>query len=151
MNSMLRIANDPITWSVAAADADALWRTGELPDHAVSIPVTAPLAGSLILAPAAVGAVALVAAPVDQGGWSPSDVDAPAARIYVPGTGVADDDQLGYRLAPGTDVDALTAQVTTALTEGSLLHVEVAGALGAGHLVLNGAALGHVVISRGRD
>jgi hypothetical protein len=150
MNRMLRIGNDPTTWWATEADADALWPAGDVPHAPVPVPVLAPLAGQLILNPRALGAVAVLSAPPNEGGWVPSDVEAPAARIYVPGAPVADRTELGYRLAAGTDVAALVQQVSSAFADGSTLHVPVADGLGGGRLVVNGAALSHVVICPGR-
>jgi len=141
MYNQLSIDSDPTTWVLAAAIDASVLASGGPPFAAATL---RPLPGILLVSARAAGCVALSSAGGEPHGPIPTD-DVPAAPfLYLPSGSGLDPVSPGYQLADGTDAAGLQRSLTAAMTDGTLLTV----GLGAGALVLNGAALPFAVIFR---
>jgi hypothetical protein len=146
---LLQIGVDPTGWYLVGADPAALAAQLGQATGAITVQVSAPFAGTLVVSAKAAGSVRL-GPPGAGSGTHPSDGRLPGSpgNLYVPranGPSVGDP---GFPLLPGTDLGALAQQIATAMTGGTLLTVPY-GSLetGNGTVVLSGAALAYAVIS----
>jgi hypothetical protein len=145
MSSILRIEGDPTSWTLTAAiDAGQVLMSGA----PVAVPVSAPLAGRLLLSPRAVGSVAYLHV-LDDHGHIPSGAQLPQPCLYVPSATGPDPHSSPpryYALPPLSNLAALEAEITAAMSGGTVLTVDLAGPTDNGAVVLNGAALSFVVL-----
>ena len=145
MASILRIEGDPTSWTLTAAiDAGQVLTSGA----PMAVPVSAPLAGRLLLSPRAAGSVVYLQV-LDDHGHIPSGDQLPQPCLYVPS--VTGPDPHGsppgyYGLPPLVNLAALEAEITAAMSGGTVVTVDLGGPADDGVAVLNGAALSFVVL-----
>ena len=146
MNIILVIGTDPAEWVVEASDLDAVAAQLSQATSPLVLPVISPLAGQLVLSAGAAGTIAL-SAPSGVG-WNPSDCRLPSGPqiLYIPTLTGATRSEPGFALPPGTDVDALTQDIATAMNDGAPLSVPLAPQGGDASLVLQGAGLAYAVV-----
>jgi hypothetical protein len=145
----IRIEGDPTTWRLRTPiDAGQL----TAPGGPAVLEVSEPLAGRLLLSPRAVGSVVLFQPPAadPHHGVVPNGVRLPeeARCLYVPSTTGPDlhsNPPRYYLLPPFTDLEVLEAEITTAMSGGTVT-VDFTGPADPGVIVLNGAALSFVVL-----
>lgn len=145
MSSILRIEGDPTSWTLTAAiDAGQLLASGA----PVAAPVSAPLAGRLLLSPRAVGSVVYLQPP-DVHGHIPSGAQLPQPCLYVPSATGPDphsNPPRYYSLPPLVNLAALEAEISAAMSAGTFVTVALPSMSGNAVAVLNGAALSFVVL-----
>ena len=145
MASILRIEGDPTSWTLTAAiDAGQVLTSGA----PVTVPVSAPLAGRLLLSPRAAGSVVYLQV-LDDHGHIPSGDQLPQPCLYVPSATGPDPHSSPpryYGLTPLANLAALEAEITAAMSGGTFVTVGLAGPTDNGIVVLNGAALSFVVL-----
>jgi len=140
MDIFLRIEGDPTAWVLQASGYQAVAQDLSQASRPVVLPVVAPLQGRLVLSPRCAGSIAVLGPP-GGAGWVPSDIKLPTALLYVPSATGPTQDFPGYALARNTDLGALEQEIVAAMSQGSVLTVEVSDNSERGVLVLNGAAL----------
>jgi hypothetical protein len=145
VNTTVYIDDDSVAWQLTADQADILRQAAIQNGVPTAVNVVAPQRGRLIISPRASGSIALLTEPTTVG-WVPSDVILTTPRLYVPGQTSTDIRQLGYALAAGTDLNALEQNLIAALQNGTTVQLEVNSPPAAGHVLLNGAALSHLVL-----
>jgi hypothetical protein len=135
----LKIGNDPTTWKLSAPiDAAALASSGDAPFCAT---IVEPRTGTLLLSTRAAASVVLWGV----GGATPNGGEFMAQPfLYLPSvTGLtATASGSMYELAAGTELTALAAQITTAMSESQPCTVQLSD----GVIALNGATLPFVVL-----
>jgi hypothetical protein len=131
----LQIGNDPTTWKLSEpVSASAL--TSQQPFQAA---IAAGRSGTLILSSRAAASAVLsgVGNAIPSGGGPVSP-----AFLYLPSATVVDPEKPGYALPEGTDLAALQAEITAAMTQQTVCTVQSSD----GVLLLNGATLSFVVL-----
>lgn len=142
MSSYVQISGDPTRWWF-----DQPIDSSSLTDQPVSIELTAPLLGALIVSPRSAASVAIVHPGAE--GAIPSDLDILAPTIYLPtATGPSAGSVIGYQLPVSADLTALAAQITAAMRAGTRQAIALGGASMGGALVLNGATLAFAVVCK---
>ena len=145
MYSILRIEGDPTSWTLSTPI-----EAGQVPASAapVALPVSAPLAGRLLMSPRSMGSAVLLEPPPDDHGHVPSDAKLPSPPcMYLPSTaGAGGSGSLRYLLPPSADLAALEAEIAAAMSAGTFVTVDLTGPANTGVVVLNGAALPFVVL-----
>ena len=146
MNIILVIGTDPAEWVLQANDLDAVAAQLSQATGPLVLPVISPLTGQLVLSAGAAGAIAL-SAPSGVG-WNPSDCRLPNGPqiLYIPTLTGATRSRHGFALPSGTDLDALTQDIATAMSDGATLNVSLAPHGGDTSLVLQGAGLAYAVV-----
>ena len=152
----LQIGTDPTFWVVSASQ-DAI--AGQLRQAVgpVELPVADPLQGLLVLSPRAAGWVTVLPGTPDVGGTHPTGGVSPrgthptgagltAAAVHLPSLTAATPSTPGHLLATGTEVATTAEDIRAAMTNGTLLTLQLNADSGGGLLVLNGAALAFVVL-----
>jgi hypothetical protein len=141
----LRIGTDPTVWEVPTdLDIDALAR--QLADGPVTLAVSYPLQGTLVVSARNAGAVSFVLP--GPHGSHPTGAVLQAPVIYVPSASVPTQDAPGYSLPRGTNMEQLQRDVVRAMTEGTFVTVQTSSVPG-GALLLNGATLAYAVLCLG--
>lgn len=136
--SILYIEGNPTPWGLRDVRPENPGWTGP-----VSLPITVPVVGTLVLSPARVGGLALVD-PDWHNGWVPMTVAAP--QLYIP-SGTALTSALLYPLAPpDDDTESLTEKLLGAMRTGSTITIALA-LVGGGVVVVNGAVLPFAVVA----
>jgi hypothetical protein len=146
VNIILVIGTDPAEWVLQASDLDAVAAQLTQATGPLVLPVISPLAGRLVLS---AGAAATIALSVPSGvGWNPSDCRLPKGPqiLYIPTLTGATRRKHGFALPPGTDLDALTQAIATAMEDSAILNVPLAPQGGDASLVLQGAGLAYAVV-----
>jgi hypothetical protein len=147
---ILRIGNDPASWTLPDASYDDLVTKLRQGTGPLVLPVTAPLVGSLVLSRQAAGNVVLLQPPGgrvwESTDWNPGHVarpDAPVIYLASP-AGPAQ----GARYALSSNVNAVTAvqEIETAMANGTVLTFPVYDPSGTGLLVIRGASLPFAVV-----
>ena len=124
MDIILRIEGDPAAWILEASGYRAVAQDLSQASRPVVLPVVAPLQGRLVLSPRCAGSIAVLGPPGGACGGSPATSSCPTALLYVPS--VASRDAFpGYALARNTDLGALEQEIVAAMSQGSVLTVEV--------------------------
>jgi hypothetical protein len=135
----LKINDDPTNWKLSEQiDAAALTSSGNAPFQAT---IVAPRTGILLLSGRAAASTVLSGV----GGATPNGGEFTTQPfLYLPSaTGLTSTaPESMYKLPPGTDLDALAAQIAAAMSEGQTYTVEYSE----GDIVLNGATLPFVVL-----
>jgi len=135
----LKIGDDPTTWELSEPiTATALAPSGNAPFCAT---IVEPRTGTLLLSSRAAASVALWGA----GGATPNGGEFMAQPfLYLPSvTGLtATAPGSMYALPDGTDLEALAAQITTAMSQSQPCTVQLSD----GVIVLNGATLPFAVL-----
>lgn len=145
----ISIEADPTGWVLAGA-FDVSLLSG--PDDAVSIPVAAPLAGTLLVSRKSAASVAVFTLG-DSGDVIPSAVKFATPVLYLPspngytpsGTGPAGG-SLVYELPAGSDLATLGGEIAAAMSAGSSLSIKYGNPISNGTLWLNGATVPFVVL-----
>jgi hypothetical protein len=147
---ILRIGNDPASWTLPDASYDDLVTKLGQSTGPLVLPVAAPLSGSLVLSRQAAGSVVLLQPPGgrvwETTGSNPGHEawpDAPVIYLASPAGPVR-----GARYAVSSNVDAMTAvqAIETAMTDGTVLTFPVFDPSGTGLLVIRGASLPFAVV-----
>jgi hypothetical protein len=139
MPSYIQIEGDPAKWLVNQS-----FDVAQLGSQALSVQVTAPLEGTLLVSPQA-ASVAVFEQPAEGARSAPLPHTAPA--IYVPTATGPSECSLGYELPSSVGLQNLASQIVTIMREGDSQTVALGGAEPVGTLVLNGATLSFVVLS----
>jgi hypothetical protein len=143
----LRIGTDPTGWVHESADLDSVAARLSQATGPVVLPIIDPLQGNLIVSPAAAAAIS-VTSPPDLHGYHPSHVAVPRWPVlYLPSQTSPTQDSPGYPLGPNTDLTALERHIVAAMSERTLLRIQVADIQG-GVVLLNGATLGFAVLAQ---
>lgn len=148
MSAELQIGIDPSVWTFDPAAYDEVATALEHPAP-ITIQVTSPMQGTLILNPRAAGTVVLTL-PISPRGWNPSGGGiGTAPLLYVPSvTGPARSNP-GYLLSASYEMALLQRDIEAAMSGGTLLSLQQeAGAPDKGVVVLNGAILPFAVLTR---
>jgi len=146
MYTQLKIAGDAHTWTLSSP-LDPSTLTGD--GSPLSLDVTNPLEGVMVLSPSAAGSVTLLpgaVAPVTPQGWIPGDEKTRLPFVYLPGTGGTSPQDM-YPLPSATDRDALTDEIAAAMEAGTRFSLSCGSSEQDGTLVLNGAALPFAVVT----
>jgi hypothetical protein len=142
MYGSLRIEGDPTIWVLAEPTAtNPLSST----DETLSIAVSSPLAGTLLLSRKSAASVVLFEGV--GGGIGPTDASLLGTPVlYLPSpTGLSNGTPV-YALPPATDLAELATGITAVMTSGTSYAIEFGNAASGGLLVLNGGALPFVVL-----
>jgi hypothetical protein len=141
MFSHLTIDDDPTIWVLAqAVDGSPLTQAGST----VSIPVIAPLAGTLLLSRRA--ATVTVFTYGDGEDVIPSEAKLANPVVYVPTATGLNNGSPVYVLPSTVDLAALTSDLVAAMKAGSLVTIDYGGPVGGGVLTVNGGTLSFVVL-----
>jgi DNA-binding CsgD family transcriptional regulator/tetratricopeptide (TPR) repeat protein len=135
--SNLQIAGDPTIWWLAQPVNLTQW-TGQT----VSIPVTAPLSGTLLLSRRVASVAAFTESAVSA---APTSLVLPWPAIYLPTASGPSAGSYGYVLPLSASLAALEGQISAAMGAGTQLTIDF-GPAASGVLVLSGAALPFVVL-----
>jgi hypothetical protein len=145
----ISVEADPTGWVLAEpSDASLISRPGDT----VSIPVAAPLAGTLLISRKSAASVAVFTLG-ESGDVIPSAVKFATPVLYLPSpngytlsaTGPAGG-SLVYQLPAGSDLTALGSEIAAAMSAGSSLSIKYGNPVSNGTLWLNGAAVPFVVL-----
>jgi hypothetical protein len=138
MPGYIQIGDDPTKWWLAEPI-----QASQLTEQPLTIEVSAPVQGTLVLSPrsASVAIFDLPSATV------PRALDTVAA-IYVPTTAGLSAANAGYELPAGVNEASLAGQIVTSMGDGVRQAITLGGSASGGTLVLNGATLPFVVITR---
>jgi hypothetical protein len=137
MPSYIQIEGDPTRWLVPRPI-----HASQLTGPPLSLPVSAPVVGTLVLSGKS-GSVVLFDAPA-QG--AQKDLDVPIPAIYVPTPSGISEGHVGYELPASADLDALASQISGSMHDGHTQTITLGGNASGGTLVLNGATLSFVVL-----
>ena len=144
--TFLRIGTDPTAWVLENTDPDTVAAQLSQDTGPVVLPVIDPLQGDLVVSPSAAATIS-VHRPPPAHGWHPSHIALPRSPVlYLPSPTSPAQDSPGYPLDPSTDLAALEQDIITAMSERTILSVQVAGIPG-GVVLLNGAALDFAVLA----
>ena len=114
MSLVVRFDGDPTFWSLnPGLDSQPMADQLATSTDPISVPVTEPLAGTMLISPRCAGSVAIF----DQmmiGGWIPSGVKAPSSVLYVPTPAVRPRIP-GYSLPEGTNLGELSQEIQNAM------------------------------------
>ena len=135
MTSYIQIAGDPTEWW-----PDQPFDTSQLTGQPVSVQITSPVAGFLVISPTAVGVAVFES---DQA--APACLSLPAPGIYVPTATGLSAGNAGYQLPASADVANLVSELMTLMQNGGSQTITLGGTAG-GSLVLNGATLPFAVL-----
>ena len=138
MPSYLQIQGDPTQWWL-----DQPLDSSQLTEPAVSIHVTAPLAGTLVLS-ARSASIAIINQPSDVA--IPGHLEVLAPAVYLPTPTGPSAGSTGYELARSADPLSLAEKISALMRDGRSLAIPLGGAASGGSLVLNGASLSFVVL-----
>jgi hypothetical protein len=150
MFGYLSVEGDPTAWVLAQpVDASPLSRDGET----VSIAVTAPLAGTLLLSRKAAGSVAVFNLG-DSGEVIPSEgmeleipvLYLPSPKGYTPSAEGPAGTLPYYELPPATSLTTLGSNIAAAMRAGSALTIDYGSPVAGGVLWLNAATVPFVVL-----
>ena len=138
MPSYLQIGDDPTKWWLTEP-----FQASQLTGQPMTIEVSAPVPGTLVLSPksASIAIVDLPSATVPQALGT-------VAAIYVPSAAGLSAANAGYELPAGVDVANLPGQIVTLMRDGFSTSIALGGSPPGGTLVLNGASLSFVVITK---
>lgn len=143
----LQIGTDPTSWVLEAADLDTVAVRLSQATGPVVLPIVDPLEGSLVVSPSATATIS-VARQSPLHGWHPSHILLPRWPVlYLPSLTSPTQDSPGYPLEPNTDLAALERHIVAAMSEGTVLSIQVADIQG-GVVLLNGATLGFAVLAQ---
>lgn len=145
MFRILRIEGDPTSWILSTPIEAGQVTASSGP---VTLQVSEPFAGRLLLSPRSVGSAVFISHLVDRG-HLPNGVMLPEPCLYVPSTTGPDphsNPPRYYLLPPSVDLAAVEAEITAAMSGGIFVTVDVTGPADPGVVVLNGGALSFVVL-----
>jgi hypothetical protein len=139
--SYLTIVGDPTKWWLDQP-IDSSMLTGQ----PLSVPVLAPLAGTLLVSPRA---ASVAIAHLALSGFVPTALDVPAPTIYVPTVTGPLAGSVGYELPASVSLPSLASETTALMLNGGKQSIPLGGGAYTGALVLNGATLSFVVLCPG--
>ena len=147
MYTELKITGDANTWTLSSPlDPGALIGA----DTPLTLGVTNPLKGTLVLSPTTAGGVTLLpgeAAGANPAGWIPGDGHMQLPFVYLPsGTGSISPQDM-YPLPADTDRDALADEIAAAMEAGTRFSLPYGADQQDGTVVLNGARLPFAVVT----
>jgi|SRR5580658_1359744 hypothetical protein len=137
MPGYVQIEGDPTQWWL---DSGQSVDVSQLTKKALSIKITAPLTGTLLISPKA-GSIAIFENP--RGAVAPGPVPHLAPTVYVPTATGPSAGSAGFDLPSSVNLSDLASQIATAMSKGSSQTVPLDGAT----LALNGATVPFVVLS----
>jgi hypothetical protein len=147
MYTELKIAGDVNTWTLSSPlDPGALTRA----DAPLTLAVTNPLEGTMVLSPATAGGVTLLLGGPPDGGpmdWIPGDDQVPLPFIYLPSGAGSSSPQDMYPMPRYTDSAALADEIASAMQAGTRLSLPYGNGQQDGTVVLNGARLPFAVVT----
>ena len=139
MTSYIEIAGDPTKWWPGQP-----FSASQLTGQPVSIQIVSPVSGVLVISPRAAGVAVF-----ETNQASPGLLGIQVPGIYVPSAAGLAMGHAGYQLPASPNLENLTSQITTLLTEGSRQNITLGGSASGGTLVLNGATLSFAVVFQG--
>ena len=143
----LQIGTDPTAWVLESTGPDTVAAQLSQATGPVVLPVLDPLQGNLVVSPSAAATIS-VARPSPLHGYHPSHIALPRWPVlYLPSLTSPTQDSPGYPLEPDTDLAALERHIVAAMSEGTVLSIQVADIQG-GVVLLNGATLGFAVLAQ---
>ncbi|SRR5712691_3564752 len=148
MSLAVRFDGDPTFWSLKSpVDPTPLVNELASSKDPISVSVTGPLVGTMLISPRCVGSMAIL----DEdsiGSWIPSGVEAPSAVLYVP-TATGPTAQFpGYALPAGTNLTDLGQEILGAMKSGEVITTPIGTASkGSGQLRIYGGALAFAVVA----
>jgi hypothetical protein len=140
MPSYIQIQGDPTKWWV---DPGQSVNVDQPASQTLSVQITAPLKGTLLISPKA-ASIAVFENP--PGADAPNPLPSLGAAIYVPTPTGPSGNSPGYYLPPSVNLSDLSSQIATIMGEGQSQTVALGGISSGGTLVLNGATLSFVVL-----
>jgi hypothetical protein len=146
MYLVVRFDGDPTFWSLnPGADSQPMADLLATSTDPISVPVTEPLAGTMLISPRCAGSVAILdQMPIES--WIPSGVKAPSAVLYVPTATGPTAEFPGYSLAGETNLGDLSQEIQGAMKTGGAITTPITTSKGAGKLRIDGSALAFVVL-----
>lgn len=145
MPSYIQIQGDPTKWWVDPRQSVSV---DQPTNQTLSVQITAPLKGTLLISPRA-ASVAVFENP--PGASAPSPLPSLGATIYVPTPTGPSGDSPGYYLPPSVNLSDLASQIASIMGEGQSQTVALGGIASGGTLMLNGATLSFVVLQGATD
>jgi hypothetical protein len=148
VSAELQIGIDPSVWTFDPASYDEVATALEHPAP-ITIQVTAPMNGTLIVNPRAAGTVVLNL-PISPRGWNPSGGGiGTAPLLYVPSVSGPTLSNHGYVLSASYEMTLLERDIKAAMSGGTILSLQLeAGAPDKGVVVINGAILPFALLTR---
>jgi hypothetical protein len=146
MYLVVRFDGDPTYWSLQSPE-DSQPMVDQLAKSTdpISVPVTAPLTGTMLISPRCVGGVAILdQMPIDS--WVPSGVKALTSVLYVPTPAGPTSDFPGYTLPEGTNLGDLSQEILGAMRTGGTVTTPISTSKGSGQVRIDGRALAYVVL-----
>ncbi len=147
MYLVVRFDGDPTFWSLQSPE-DSQPLVDELANskEPISVAVTRPLIGTMLISPRCAGSIAILnEMPISS--WVPSGITPPSAVLYVPTAAGPSADFYGYMLPEETNLGDLAQQVLAAMKDGGSMTTPIsAGSKGSGQLRIDGGALAFAVI-----
>jgi len=147
MYLVVRFDGDPTYWSLQSPE-DSKPLVDEISSSMdpISVPVTAPLVGTMLISPRCVGSVAILnKMPIES--WIPSGVTPPTTVLYVPTATGPTSEFPGYMLPEGTILGELSQQILGAMKTGGSITTPISTASkGSGILRIDGGALAFVIL-----
>ncbi|HEY3903946.1 MAG TPA: hypothetical protein VGM14_08600 [Streptosporangiaceae bacterium] len=146
MYLVVRFDGDPTFWSLnPGLDSQPMADQLATSTDPISVPVTEPLAGTMLISPRCAGSVAILdQMPIES--WIPSGVKAPSSVLYVPTPGGPTPEFPGYSLPEGTNLGELSQEIQTAMKTGGATTTPISTSKGGGKLRIDGNALAFVVL-----
>lgn len=143
---VVRFDGDPTFWHLNPGDdfkplADQLAGSTD----PISVPVTEPLAGTMLISPRCAGTVAIL----DNehiGSWIPSGVKAPSSVLYVPTPTGQTQASPGYALSGVTNLGQVSQEIQDAMRTGKAITIPISASLGDGNLRIDGSTLAFAVL-----
>jgi hypothetical protein len=146
MYLVVRFDGDPTFWSLnPGLDSQPMADQLATSTGPISVPVTEPLVGTMLISPRCAGSVAIL----DQmpiGGWIPSGVKALSSVLYVPTAAGPTSGFPGYSLPEGTNLGELSQEIQIAMKTGGTTTTPISTTKGDGKLRIDGSALAFVVL-----
>lgn len=146
MYLVVRFDGDPTFWSLnPVGDFQPLADQLAGSTDAISVPVTEPLAGTMLISPRCAGSVAILdQMPIES--WIPSGVKAPSSVLYLPSAAGPTSEFPGYALSEGTNLGQLSQEIQGAMKTGGAITAPITTSKGGGKLRIDGSTLAFVVI-----
>lgn len=148
MYLVVRLDGDPTYWSLQPPE-DSKPIVDELASSKdpLSVGVTGPLVGTMLISPRCVGSMAILD---DEsiGSWVPSGIEAPSSVLYVPSAAGPTKQFPGYALPEGTGLNDLSQEILAAMRSGEVITTPISTGKGRGKLRIDGGVLAFAVVGQ---